>query len=104
MKKIMFFSLLALVLAANPVSAQDRPAGAMPMFEKNDTNKDGVISKEEYMKSQEEHFAKLDKNGDGSISKDEMNAVKKKWAEKRKERIENRQNNTEGRLVETPAQ
>lgn len=41
-----------------------------------DANKDGSISKEEFIKHHEAMFAKMDTNKDGSISKDEMGKMK----------------------------
>lgn len=36
-----------------------------------DTNKDGAISKDEYIKQSEERFKRMDKNNDGKIDKSE---------------------------------
>lgn len=55
-----------------------------PMMDKIDTNKDGQVSKDEFMKAQEERFASMDANGDGQISKDEFKAKRKEMSEKRK--------------------
>lgn len=41
-----------------------------------DTNKDGAISREEFMAKAAEHFAKLDTNKDGKISLAEFKAVR----------------------------
>lgn len=91
MKKLLVFSALALAFAASPALADHHEGHKKGgMFEKADVNGDGVVSKEEFMKSQEERFSKMDANGDGSFTKDEAEAMKKKWAEKRKERKEQR--------------
>ncbi|WP_395752046.1 EF-hand domain-containing protein [Prosthecobacter sp.] len=59
------------------------------MFAKLDTDKDGKISKAEFMASPgakkdeakaAERFGKMDKNSDGSLTKDEMTPKKKKDA------------------------
>ena len=59
------------------------------MFAKLDTDKDGKISKAEFMASPAakkdeakatERFGKMDKNADGSLTKDEMTPKKKKDA------------------------
>lgn len=84
MKKLMILSVLALAFAVSPVLAGDH-GGKGLMFEKADTNKDGAVSKDEFMKAQEGHFAKMDANGDGSFTKDEAEAMKQKWEKKRKE-------------------
>jgi len=41
------------------------------MFEKTDTNGDGVISHEEFSAKAERRFKKMDANSDGKISKEE---------------------------------
>lgn len=52
-------------------------------FDKIDTNKDGVISKQEFDAHNNEWFTKMDTNKDGSISKDEKKAAKEAKKEKR---------------------
>lgn len=54
------------------------------MFSKQDTNKDGVVSKEEWDASSEEHFKKLDLNSDGKITKEEAAEAHKKFMEEHK--------------------
>jgi hypothetical protein len=44
------------------------------MFQDMDTNKDGKISKKEWMAAQERQFKRLDRNGDGFITRDEIRA------------------------------
>lgn len=48
-----------------------------------DTNKDGAISRDEFMGSSqaraEQHFAKMDANSDGKIEQAERDAMKAKW-------------------------
>lgn len=46
----------------------------MPNCEMMDANKDGKVSKEEFMKGHDEMFAKMDKNGDGVLDADERKA------------------------------
>lgn len=55
------------------------------MFEKNDTDHDGVISKAEFLASAEERFAKMDADGDGKITKEEASAHHQKMHDKMKE-------------------
>ncbi len=49
----------------------------------NDTNKDGAISKDEFMSSHQARadkmFAKMDTNNDGKIDQAERDAMKAKW-------------------------
>ncbi len=53
------------------------------MFEKMDTNADGVISLEEHAAKAERRFKKIDANGDGKVTKEEANnhhaAMKEKY-------------------------
>lgn len=71
--------------SAVPVQADHHGEGKKggKMFEKVDTNGDGVVSKEEFMSAHEKMFAKMDKNDDGSLSKEEMQehraTMKDKW-------------------------
>ena len=55
----------------------------------SDTNKDGAISRDEFMSARqaraEEHFAKMDANKDGKIEQAERDAMKAKWKEHHKE-------------------
>jgi len=44
------------------------------MFRDMDTNRDGRISKSEWMAFQEKQFRRLDRNGDGFITRDEVKA------------------------------
>lgn len=79
--------LLAVGLMSAPVVFADNHGGkGGKMFEKHDTNGDGVISKAEFLTHAEERFAKMDADGNGEISKEEAKAYKKAMKEKRKER------------------
>lgn len=91
MKNLLMFTALALVVGAPLALAKGCGEGQHngkkgphmmeKMFEHHDTNKDGVISKEEFMASAETRFTEADADGDGSITKKEM-------MEKHKERME----------------
>ncbi len=56
----------------------------------NDTNKDGVITKDEFMSGHQARadkmFAKLDANNDGKVEQAERDAMKAKWKERHHER------------------
>ncbi|MEH6616864.1 MAG: EF-hand domain-containing protein [Porticoccus sp.] len=59
------------------------------MFEKMDTNEDGVISAEEHeasiqqmVEKRSEHFAKMDTDNDGSVTKEEAKAARESMREK----------------------
>jgi len=103
MKKLLTITAVTLALcgtvAAAPAFADDHGGSSKDrggMFEKNDTNGDGAISKAEFLSHAEEKFADMDADGNGEISKDEAKAkreaMKDKWKEKRQERVEKRQN------------
>ena len=68
-----------------PHSKGGGPKGKM--LEKFDTNKDGVISKGEFITEMEAKFADMDKDGSGDVSAEEMSAHQKaKRAEMKKMR------------------
>lgn len=81
--------LAALFLGASIVSAKDKPDKSDPaaMFKSLDSNKDGAVSKEEFLASKkaqkdtakaEKHFSKLDANNDGKLTQEEFGAGEKK--------------------------
>ena len=59
------------------------------MFDKKDTNSDGVISKTEFMSHAEKKFAKMDADGNASLTKEEVKnywtAKKERYKEKEKD-------------------
>jgi hypothetical protein len=103
MKITFLLSMLIMILASSPALAE-RGHQQGPMFKKADTNADGKVSKEEYLKAQEQQFAKMDANSDGFFTQDEAEALKQKWAEKRKERMERKQAAEGQKPEEAPAQ
>ncbi len=89
--KLLTLGVVAGGLLFVPVAYADHHGGknrGEKMFEKHDTNGDGVISKEEFMAHAEERFGKMDKDGDGKVTKEEAREVreemKKKWKEHKK--------------------
>ena len=104
MKKLLLLTAAGLIFQVTPVLADNHKGGhgdKGQMFEKHDTNGDGVISEAEFLEHAKKKFADKDTNGDGSISKDEAKAakeakrakkkeMKEKWKEKRKDRREER--------------
>ena len=51
------------------------------MMKMMDTDEDGAVSKEEFIKHHEEKFTKKDKNADGKLTQDEMKMMKCKMHE-----------------------
>ena len=92
MKKILMLSAAVLAFQAVPALAEgphgDKEHRGMKMFEQQDTNKDGVISEEEFVARAKEHFALMDANKDGKITKEESEAAMAQMREKMKERRE----------------
>ena len=104
MKKQLLLTTLALTLIAGPAFADRHHDGdkdgrkghhGARMFDKHDTNGDGVISKAEFLEHAESKFAKMDQDSNGEISKAEAEAVHaamkekmKKFREMRKERMQ----------------
>jgi hypothetical protein len=89
MKKLVALTAVVLALGITGASAEDHgdgkghgPRGAK-MFEKLDADGNGSVTKDEFMKAQEEHFAKMDANGDGSFTKEEAEAMHAKMKEMR---------------------
>jgi Ca2+-binding EF-hand superfamily protein len=69
--------IAALLMAAAPfTAAQARDADSDAMFQRIDTNHDGVISKEEAAAARQHLFSKLDRNGDGIVDKDEIESAR----------------------------
>lgn len=94
MKKIVLMTVMGLFVAAPAFAEPGEHHGDKGprhekmmerMFEKNDTDKDGAISKEEFIKSSEERFASMDADGDGKVTKEE---AKKHHEEKREKFLE----------------
>jgi Ca2+-binding EF-hand superfamily protein len=55
-------------------------------FAKLDTDQNGTISKAEWDAKSSGRFSKMDTNGDGYITKDEIEAHRKAWKEKKKQK------------------
>lgn len=98
MKKLLMLSAAALVLGAPFAFAEDTPMEESSherphrgdMMEKIDTDKDGAISKNEFISFHEERFKEIDKNADGKITQDEREASKAEWRKKIKDLREKR--------------
>ncbi len=72
-------TLIALTLFSAPLFAQQAPMQQMPdldamFFEQFDTDKDGRVSKAEFLKPTEAQFDHMDRNKDGMLDQDEVKA------------------------------
>jgi Ca2+-binding EF-hand superfamily protein len=76
-------TLIALVFASPLALAQQPPQqGQMPampdleqmFFQQFDTNQDGVVSKQEFLKPTEAQFDHMDKDGNGNLDRNEVKA------------------------------
>lgn len=85
MKNIILSAALFAAVAA-PAFARDMSGKAdgkaKYYFNQIDTNKDGMVSKEEHTAFSDKMFMEADTNQDGNISMDEMRAAKQKEMEK----------------------
>lgn len=104
MKKLLMITAAVLIAQATPVFAETGDHDGKPggkMFEKQDTNGDGVISEAEFLETAKKRFAEMDSDGNGSVTKEEgkaaheakrakMKEKREKWKEKRQERKEAR--------------
>ena len=99
MKKLLAFTAVALAMSMTPALADNHSdkGGKGKMFEKHDTNGDGVISKDEFMSHIEERFNALDTDGNGEISEEEVKAKRAAMKDKMKERKEKREDRLEAR-------
>ena len=95
MKKIMMLGAAILAMQALPAFAEGpadgRHGGGGPgkFFERQDTDKDGVVSEAEFLAASKLKFAEMDTDKDGKITKAEMaerkSEMKKKWEAHRAE-------------------
>src|SRR4051812_21658959 len=74
------------MMAARAVAQQRQPDPSR-IFDKADTNGDGVITREEFHAARERMFVRLDRNGDGYIDKDDMSGGRLAGRQKAQERL-----------------
>ncbi len=72
-------TLLTLIALSSPLLAQQAPQDAPPampdvFMQQLDMDKDGKVTKAEFLKPEEAKFAHIDKNQDGSIDRAEIDA------------------------------
>ena len=95
MKKNAFsaFTFASAVLVAITAVAHAEPAAApasAPAIKQVDVNKDGAVSKDEFLQRAEKGFNKADADGDGKLTRDERKALREERRENRQERREHR--------------
>ena len=92
-KALMFAAFVVLFIggatfAAADCGACDKKADSKSryckMFDKKDSNSDGVISKAEFVAHAEKKFAKMDADGNGSLTKEEVKSYRAAKKEKYK--------------------
>jgi hypothetical protein len=68
--------------AGGPPRGPQTPEQIEAQFKQMDTNKDGVVTKDEWLAAgrREQGFARFDQKGDGKITLDEMKAVAAQFA------------------------
>lgn len=90
MKKLMAFTAVAMAISMTPALAEHHEGKKGDhkgkMFEKHDTNGDGVISKDEFLSHATERFNKMDADGNGEVTKEEGEAAHEAMREKMKEK------------------
>lgn len=80
MKKFLLLGAAFLALQAVPALAEEgsapKPGGKNHgmMFDMQDSNKDGVVSEEEFLAFGKSKFAEMDADHDGKLTKDEAKA------------------------------
>ena len=89
MKKILTVLTIMICTASWSFAADD-------LFSKIDTNKDGKISRQEYMNAVVGTFSKLDKNRDGVLSREEILSIDKIDAKKF---IKENDANNDGKII-----
>lgn len=98
MKKSLALVGISALLLASPVFAED--GDHSKHFNKVDTNADGFVSKDEFMKRADDRFSKTDADKDGKLSKDERKAA---WEHMKAKRDEWKAKRAAGGGTETPA-
>lgn len=82
MKKVILFSAAILFAASGSAFADHHLKGEAGGMKMMDTNGDGMISKDEFMKHHEMMWDKMKKNSAGSVAIKDMEAMHKEIASK----------------------
>lgn len=95
---ILIAALLAGTALTGSASARER-LDPMEMLEKSDANRDGAISRAEFIDARRARFAKMDRNRDGYFSDDDLpRMVRKRAGEKVDRVVQALDSNRDGRL------
>ncbi|WP_162305829.1 EF-hand domain-containing protein [Oleisolibacter albus] len=93
-RPLILAALSTLVLASAAHAQAEGPRrqgpGAQAMWEKMDTNKDGVVDEAEFKAARAEMFKRMDKDGDGKISKADFPAAMDQARTQRHAEMQNR--------------
>lgn len=77
--------------AATPPMPTAAPGGGIlgvsKAFDEADTNRDGAVTREEFIAKADRHFGIADTNKDGKITRDEMNAQEQKMMQQVQQKI-----------------
>lgn len=76
------FALASASYAQQPASPPPQGKPSQIFMQQMDTNKDGKVSKEEFLRPQEEMFKHIDKDGDGFITETEVDDFAKEMRER----------------------
>lgn len=75
--------LLAVLFAggalASPAAARERP-DLMEMLQKADANRDGAVTRAEFVEARRTRFAEMDRNRDGCFSDDDLRRIARRRA------------------------
>jgi Ca2+-binding EF-hand superfamily protein len=95
---ILIAALLAGAALTGSASAREQ-LDPMEMLEKSDANRDGAISRAEFVDARRARFAKMDRNRDGYFSDDDLpRMVRKRAGEKVDRVVQALDSNRDGRL------
>ena len=86
--------------AAAPAAAPTLGMGLGKVFDEADTNRDNVVTKEEFLAKAERHFGMADSNKDGKITREEMQAQQAAFSRQMQENLFGKGNSLQGKINE----
>jgi len=78
----MLLAFLPTLVLAQPPAEGAPPSRSQAFMENLDSNKDGRVDKEEFLKPFEAQFEMMDQNKDGAIEKSEFEAIERAMRER----------------------